>query len=199
MPSPVGHSLTGYLIYRVAAGKIAPNKRWQILALYLVAANAPDLDFIPGLLMGDPGRYHHGPSHSLGFAILFGLALSLTTGLVKLGDGIRNFTVFFSLYFSHVLLDYLSTDTSIPYGVQLFWPVSHEYYIAPFAFLPDIHRPVSSGMKFITGVLSLHNLWAATVEALLFGFLIFLFTVRNGRVINRSTTRDAASQNMFPQ
>src|SRR5919109_37383 len=133
MPSPVGHSLTGYLIYRVAA-KDAED-RWWTFALYLAAANAPDLDFIPGLLMGNPGRYHHGPSHSVGFAILFGLALSLTMALFKRGDGMRNLTVFFSLYFSHVLLDYVGTDTSFPYGVPLLWPLSHEYYIAPFAFL----------------------------------------------------------------
>jgi inner membrane protein len=197
MPSPVGHSLTGYLIYRVAAKNA--DDRWWTFALYLVAANAPDLDFIPGLLMGNPGRYHHGPSHSLGFAILFGLALSLTLALFKLGAGMRNFMIFFSLYLSHVILDYLSTDTSFPHGVALLWPLSNEYYIAPFAFLPDIHRPVSSGMKFITGVLSLHNLWAATVEALMLGFLILLFTVRRGRVINRSATRAASSKKMFPQ
>jgi inner membrane protein len=198
MPSPVGHSLTGYLIYRATA-KGDANERWWTFALYLVAANIPDLDFIPGLLVGEPGRYHHGVSHSLGFAILFGLALSLTLAAFKLGDGIQNFVIFFSLYFSHVLLDYLSTDTSFPYGVPLFWPLSKEYYIAPFAFLPDIHRPVSSGMKFITGLLSVHNLWAATVEALMLGFLILLFTVGSGRVINRSATREAPSKKMFPQ
>jgi len=198
MPSPVGHSLTGYLIYRATAGTAA-EETWRTLLLYLVAANIPDLDFIPGLLVGEPGRYHHGASHSLGFAILFGLALSLTLAAFKLGDRIQNFVIFFSLYFSHVLLDYLSTDTSFPYGVPLFWPLSNEYYIAPFAFLPDIHRPVSSGIKFITGVLSLHNLWAATVEALMLGFLILLFTVRTGRVINRSATREPASKKMFPQ
>jgi inner membrane protein len=187
----------GYLIYRAADD--AGEKRWRTVALYLFAANAPDLDFIPGLLMGNPERYHHGPSHSLGFAILFGLALSLTTALFKLGDGRRNFSVFFSLYFSHVLLDYLSTDSSIPYGVPLFWPLSDEYYMAPFAFLPDIHRPVSSGMKFITGVLSLHNLWAATVEFLMLGFLILLFTVRSGGSAIDQQRKSASSKKMFPQ
>jgi hypothetical protein len=56
MPSPVGHSLMGYLIYS-ATEKSPARPGWGILALYLLAANAPDMDFIPGMLIGEPGRY----------------------------------------------------------------------------------------------------------------------------------------------
>jgi inner membrane protein len=198
MPSPVGHSLTGYLIYR-ATGRGAADERWWTFAVYLVAANAPDLDFIPGLLMGNPGRYHHGPSHSLGFAILFGLALSLTMAFFKLGSGKRNFIIFFALYFSHVLLDYLSTDTSFPYGVPLFWPLSNDFYIAPFAFLPDIKRPISSGLEFIIGVFSLRNFWAAIMESLLLVPLILLISVRRRWVISPTAIRKTARQEKFPR
>jgi membrane-bound metal-dependent hydrolase YbcI (DUF457 family) len=127
------------------------------------------------------------------------LALSFASAAFKVDKGMQNFMIFFSLYFSHVLLDYFSMDTSVPFGVPLFWPMSDEYYMAAFAFLPDIHRPVSSGMKFITGVLSLHNLSAATVEALMLVLLILLFTVRSGGTINQPATRDAPSQKTFPQ
>jgi inner membrane protein len=198
MPSPVGHSLTGYLIY-CGTAKVAPEKRWRTIALYLFAANAPDFDFIPGLLAGEPARYHHGPSHSLGFAILFGLALSLTMALFKLGAGKRTFIIFFALYFSHVLLDYLSTDTSIPYGVPIFWPFSNEHYIARFAFFPDIHRPVSSGIDFITGVLSVHNLWAAIIESLLLVPVILLLSIRRRWVISPTAMREAARQAKSPR
>jgi inner membrane protein len=176
MPTPIGHSLTGYLIYR-ATGEEQGHRRWSMLALYLLGANSPDLDFIPGMLVGESGRYHHGPSHSLGFAILFGLVVSLAILFLRLGDVIRKSIIFFSLYFSHVILDYFSTDTSLPYGVPLLWPLSAEYYIAPFAFLPDIQRAPLLGMQFIASFFSLHNLWAVTVESLMFIPLIFLMLV----------------------
>jgi hypothetical protein len=46
----------GYLIYS-ATEKSPARPGWGILALYLLAANAPDMDFIPGMLIGEPGRY----------------------------------------------------------------------------------------------------------------------------------------------
>jgi inner membrane protein len=192
MPSPVGHSLLGYLIYR-GTGAGPAERRWSTLALYLVGANAPDLDFIPGLLVGAPGRYHHGPSHSLGIAILFGLAVSLVTLFLGLGDVIRKSIVFFSLYFSHIALDYLSTDTSYPYGVPFLWPLSSEHYIAPFAFLPDIHRTASSSMEFFASIFNLHNLWAVIVESLIFIPPIFLMLVWNRRPSRSAPTRAAQS------
>src|SRR5919108_865930 len=181
MPSPVGHSLLGYLIYR-GTGAAPAERTWLTLALYLLGANAPDLDFIPGLLLGVPARYHHGPSHSLGCAVLFALAVSGVILFLKLGDFVRKSITFFLLFFSHVMLDYFSTDTSLPYGVPLLWPLSSEYYIAPFAFLPDVHRSVAtSTIKFIASFFSLHNLWAVTVEAIMFIPPIFLMWVWNRR------------------
>jgi inner membrane protein len=168
----------GYFIYR-ATGETLGHTRWSTFALYCFGANAPDLDFIPGLLVGDPERYHHGPSHSIGFAIVFSLALGFLAAVFRLGDGMRKFIIFFSLYFSHVAVDCLSMDTSAPYGVPLLWPLSAEYYMAPFAFLPDIHRTAASTIvEFIASVFSLHNLWAATVESLMFLPLFILMVVR---------------------
>src|ERR1044071_7547790 len=63
MPSPVGHSLAGLIAYQIAP-EIDGMARGRVVALYLLAANAPDLDFLPGLIVGDPNRFHHGISHS---------------------------------------------------------------------------------------------------------------------------------------
>src|ERR1041385_6780612 len=76
VPSPVGHSIAGLIAYQVAP-EIDGLARRQVIALYLFAANAPDLDFLPGLLVGDPNRFHHGVSHSGGLALLFAIAVSL--------------------------------------------------------------------------------------------------------------------------
>jgi len=97
------------------------------MALYLFAANAPDLDFISGLLIGDPDLYHHGISHSIGFTILFGLIFTLLLFFLKKGANLRKYLIFLCPCGSHTVLDYLSKDTRFPYGIPFLWPVSNDY------------------------------------------------------------------------
>jgi len=178
MPSPVAHSLVGYCIYQLTPGA-KRRHQWSLLALYLVLANVPDLDFIPGLLVGDAGRYHHGLMHSIGFAALFGLGFSVLLYLYKQAASRRNFTIFFSLYFSHVILDYFSLDSSAPFGVPLFWPLSSKYYIASQALFSDIQRVSSPTSMFISSIFSLHNFWSVCVElVVLFPFAFLLWAWR---------------------
>lgn len=177
MPSPVAHSLTGYLIYQ-ATGKSAEVPRWRFMILCLIVANAPDLDFIPGLFVGDLDRYHHGISHSIGFAALFAFVFGIfETGWKKSPIG-RNFAIFFCLYCSHIILDSLSVDTRFPHGIPFFWPLSEEYFIAPFAFLPPIRR-VSSGIELILDLFLPHNIQAMSIELLLlFPFLLLIVALK---------------------
>jgi inner membrane protein len=76
------------------------------------------------------------------------------------------FVMAFSLYLSHVLLDYLVQDPSPPLGVPLFWPFSHEYYMAPFALYRPINYPASLAEPVISIVFSLHNLVTLLTEVL---------------------------------
>jgi inner membrane protein len=161
MPSPVGHSLTGLIIYRATGGSIDP-RHWQPMALYGLAANAADLDFLPGLLTGNPARFHHGPSHSIGFAILFGLVASVFFWIRLYG-----FVISASLYLSHVLLDYLVLDPSPPHGVPLFWPFSSEYYMASFAFFPRFDYAATTLPEFLSATFTFHNLVTVSTEILL--------------------------------
>ena len=179
MPSPIGHSLMGYIIYQ-STPRSTGMRQWQLIALYIFAANAPDIDFIPGFFIGDPNRYHHGISHSVGFTVLFASVFSLFLYLLKRDPFRRNFAVFFCLYFSHIVLDYLSIDTSFPYGETFFWPLSNKYYIASFAFLPDIRRAYSSS-EFILSLVSLHNMWTVSVECFLLLPLLLLVLVLRRR------------------
>jgi inner membrane protein len=161
MPSPIGHSLIGYIIYRASPMPVkAPP--WQLIIFCLIAANAPDFDFLPGLLIGNAARFHHGPSHSIGFAILFGLV----AGVFFLRR-LYGFVISASLYLSHVLLDYLVLDPSPPHGVPLFWPLSYEYYMAPFAFFPGVvYTPIFSDS--ILFLFTFHNLLTISTEILFF-------------------------------
>jgi hypothetical protein len=83
VPSPIAHSLIGLAIGVAALrprgkpARVTLRTRALPLLGFAALANAPDLDFVPGLLAGDLNRYHHGPSHSmlwaLGFALWAGL------------------------------------------------------------------------------------------------------------------------------
>jgi inner membrane protein len=167
MPSPVGHSLMGYAIYCATGRRGEPT--WAVSALYLLAANAPDLDFLPGLMVGDLSRYHHGPSHSVGFAILFGIVASLF-----FSRRLYTLIVASSLYFSHVLLDYLVQDPSPPHGVPLLWPWTYEYYMAPFAFFPRFDYLARSTESTLAVIFTLHNLSTIATEILLLSPLLVL-------------------------
>lgn len=76
MPSPVGHTLAGLCGYVVAQGHVAPDRRGWLLTGSVVLANLPDLDFLPGLLLGDPMYFHRQGRHSITTAIIVGLVVS---------------------------------------------------------------------------------------------------------------------------
>jgi inner membrane protein len=174
MPSPIGHSLMGYIIRRATA-QPRSSRDWSAIALYVFAANAPDLDFIPGLFVGQLSRFHHGPSHSIGFAILFA---ALASFLFR--RRVRVFVIALSLYLSHVLLDYLIQDPSPPYGVPLFWPLSYEYYMAPFAFFRRFDYASHSLDSLLSPMFTLHNLLTVFLEiVLLLPLLIFVVLVKS--------------------
>lgn len=126
MPAPIGHSIGGYVAGRLSdpAGRLS----WRaavVLGVFL--GNLPDADFIPGLLMGEPGAYHRGISHSVGAALAVALVVAAAGG-ARLGAGFRPlFLIAFAAYASHLVLDAIMPDTRGIVGVPLFWPLSDRY------------------------------------------------------------------------
>jgi inner membrane protein len=175
----VGHSLSGYLIYLGAERKLS-LRAWKIILLYLVCANLPDLDILPGYLLGRPNLYHHGISHSIGLAVVVGLVAAGAAHWKNRRGAGRVFVIAFGLYFGHVLLDTLIVDTTPPYGVQLFWPLSREYVISPVLIFPTVYKADTSG-AFLGSLIHPGNLRLIGVELLYFVPLILL--VR--RILNR--------------
>jgi membrane-bound metal-dependent hydrolase YbcI (DUF457 family) len=166
LPLPVGHSLSGYLIY-LGAERKASLRGWKIILLYLVCANLPDLDLLPGYLLGRPNLYHHGISHSIGLALLTG---SIAAGVAfwrGRQDVMRIGLIAFGLYFGHVLLDTLIVDTTPPYGVQLLWPLSRKYYISPILIFPTVYKADTSG-AFLRSLIHPGNLRLIAIELLYF-------------------------------
>ncbi len=123
----MGGAIAGGLV----AGRAYP--RWTILG-FAVSGAIADLDLLAG--------NHSGPTHSIGWVVVAGVIAwrvwsrpPAAPGAVRLGIAVA------AAYASHPLLDWLSTDTSAPYGIMALWPLSSEHYISPFRiFLPVSRR-----------------------------------------------------------
>lgn len=182
MASPVGHSLAGLSLYLfVNRRKNGPEVRadWRTVALFAVAANLPDLDFLIGYVAyGDPNRIHGGWTHAAPFAAAAAVGL---TGLHRFGPSVmKTGLIYFAAVFSHGCLD-LFTGPVIgihpSYGVNLLWPFVHPKIRAPVTFFQGTrHRTLDQ-------LVSEENLWGVLYELCVFVPLILgmLYLFRNDR------------------
>lgn len=149
MPSPIGHSLAGGIIYVISVKQVA--KTWKSLLggilFCLIYSNLPDIDFLPGIIVGSLNKYHHVITHSLFFSVV----LALLTGFIA---GRKAGWLSFILLGIHIIMDYFTADTSFPYGMTIFWPFSNTYFISPISIflaykkraeVMDIINPVNMG------------------------------------------------------
>jgi membrane-bound metal-dependent hydrolase YbcI (DUF457 family) len=112
---------------------------------------APDLDLLAGP--------HRGPSHSIGAAALIGLvawvAVRRWPSSARLGLACA------AAYGSHVLLDWLGSDSSPPLGLVALWPFSNAHYQAPWPVFLSVSRRFHQPQLFW-----IPNLLALAVELL---------------------------------
>jgi hypothetical protein len=133
------------------------------LALCAVVACLPDLDFLWGR--------HNLETHSLGFAIVVGLAV--------LGwQRSRTLAIAAALSVaSHVLFDWLGSDDSLPLGVMALWPLSSEFYFANAFIFEAISR------RYRRPDFVMHNVLAVAREiAILLPIAAGLWWLRRPRV-----------------
>jgi inner membrane protein len=145
VPLPVAHSAAGlatYLLFRTESpADSAPKKQLSLALLAVIVANLPDLDFLPGLIIDQPAKFHHGPSHSLLVGIITGILVYLVARPFFSEISKRRLLLIFLIAgISHTLLDFLAVDTSFPYGVPLFWPFSEIYQISTVPIFLDVIR-----------------------------------------------------------
>lgn len=133
----------------------------RVFMALVVAGNAADLDFVPGILAGEPGLYHHGPVHSLLAAIVFGALAAPFARWLGLASARRCGLLMGAAFASHLLLDMLASDDGRPSAVPLFWPLSNAMISLPLPLFIAIRvDPAVDG--FVGGLLSTHN-WNAIV------------------------------------
>src|ERR1041384_7125348 len=105
MPSPVGHLLGGAAVYLAASRKEDRSK--FTLGAVLFGSILPDLDFVPVLFVGKLAAYHHGISHSLTFAVVFGALVFFVARCVHKDIAGRAAVLACLGYVSHVILDFV--------------------------------------------------------------------------------------------
>jgi inner membrane protein len=158
MPSPVGHALAG-----VAAGWMVqgtPPFRARTIwireaALFGSLAVLPDADLLVGA--------HSGPTHGVGAAILVGLvAFVFWRGTP--GVRARGALACTLAYGTHILLDWLGSDSSAPIGIMALWPLSREYYESSLHLFMAISRRYWHGWSFVR-----QNVTAVVREVLILG------------------------------
>jgi membrane-bound metal-dependent hydrolase YbcI (DUF457 family) len=151
MPSPVGHALAavavGCLVQRTMAGGVL---RGRELVLFGALGVAPDLDLLVGM--------HSGPTHGVGVAVLAASVAWLPLDLVSTSSERRRLAVACALaYASHILLDWLGTDSSSPIGIMALWPFSQAYFESSLHVFPAVSRRISQPALF----------WSQNLRALL--------------------------------
>ncbi len=182
MPSPIGHSLIGLTVANLPLHKqLYHSVFW--LGFVVFVANVPDLDFLPGLMIGDMNRYHHGISHSIGAAVIFAGLCALAAKYMSLAVK-RVFIVAVLVYLSHLLGDYLGVDPTEPYGAPFLWPVSSEYYLSPTPIFQPIEHgdPGDGNASVFAEIFSHPNMLAAAIEiAIIAPFWLFTFWLSRRR------------------
>ena len=184
MPSPVGHTLSVCVVLPILGRNLWEKKSGlRFVAASVFAANSPDIDFLAGFLAGAPNRFHHQITHSFFFALIMGLLFGLLFSNGKREKKIssefpRLFTYFSCLASLHLILDLFCADTTAPFGLMFFWPLSLEYFIAPVSLFSDIRRSSDVG-NFIPSLFSLHNGLAVVREtAVLTGLYLITWSAK---------------------
>lgn len=163
MATPVAHALAGAAVYLLLRRRRA---RWNDPLLYgcLLAANLPDLDFLPGLLAGDRELFHRGFSHSLGFPLLAGLLAALAARGRPARRRLALGVVLALATATHLLVDWATWDASRPAGIPLLWPWSETHYMAARPWFLNVER-----RQWWTLSVMAHNLRGVALEALILG------------------------------
>jgi membrane-bound metal-dependent hydrolase YbcI (DUF457 family) len=192
MPSPIGHALGGvaaaWSVERIPAGRRARPISTISTGLTLTCAvlgAAPDLDLlVPGL--------HRTVTHSVGAIGIVIIVAAGVTGWVtrksehrvapegRIGNILRIAAICGAAYASHILLDWLGSDSNPPFGIQALWPFSHQWFIAPWTIFPMTER-----RSFFSLAAIATNGKAVGVEVIVLGPIVLgLGALRAGKASN---------------
>lgn len=151
----IGHLAAGVALAR------GSSDRWPVIATLAVvaAAAAPDVDLLLDL-------NHRGPTHSVGFAAVLGLAYFFVARAVGFSLAGRLGLLAVLAVLSHIALD-LATAHS---PVAALWPFSPREFTLPFLLLPS--APTDGELLSQRGIVLLLAEVAWSAAAILVGILV---------------------------
>ncbi len=136
MASPIGHVLAG-LVVAWGADLVPGNRSWRwaepsaswyaragnglTLACASLAA-APDLDLFFG-------RFHRTATHSATSVVIVALLAAWIASRARMPAS-RVALMCAGAWGTHVLIDWLSADQSVPRGLQILWPFDSTWFIS---------------------------------------------------------------------
>jgi LexA-binding, inner membrane-associated putative hydrolase len=132
----LGGVIAGWLIAGREGGSTSTSaghrptrgRAWRQGGTFAVVGAAPDLDLLAGT--------HSTYTHSIGAAALTALAVLLW----HRGRQPRLALACAAAVASHILLDWLGSDTTPPIGIMALWPFTREFYQSPFFVFMAITR-----------------------------------------------------------
>lgn len=187
----LAHATGGYLVYE-AARPSGPH-RPLLLAAAVVLGNAPDFDFLPGVLIGHPGVFHRGVTHTLAAVVAVTVvtwAVAWLRGRTALARRAAAFAG--AAYGSHLLLDFLTVDVVPPAGARFLWPLSQAYYLSPVTLLHEIIIDPSGRTAFFASIFTAHTagVWLSELGLL----LCVVAAVHGARALHAVVTTPAADE-----
>jgi len=118
----------GVCLSRKPGSEISRRPVFTTIA-FIFFANLSDFDFIPGIIVGDPCRYHRICTHSFLFAAFLPLLFYLALRVARLERAaFWSRACAFGL-FSHLAMDYFSYGQHHA-GLMLLWPWSHQLFMS---------------------------------------------------------------------
>src|SRR5688572_13717850 len=138
MPSPVGHALGGLIVHVLSARDAKERASLGRAALLVAAATFPDLDLLFRLV--DGRNHHQAETHSIGAAALCGIAVWMLARLRRRARPAALGAAAGAAWLTHVLLDYVGSDTHPPIGIMALWPFDAGFHKSAWILFLDIGR-----------------------------------------------------------
>jgi membrane-bound metal-dependent hydrolase YbcI (DUF457 family) len=146
---PVAHGLLGASVVAALSSNLSVKRDWKLLMLGASAAILPDFDyFLLVRAFGMNPHLHRGFSHSLTFALLTGVVISLLFA----GASLKQALIFWAATASHGILDLFSKGDP----VEILWPFSRSRYdlgVAPYYHMSAIRQgPLAEALLYMAKV-----------------------------------------------
>jgi membrane-bound metal-dependent hydrolase YbcI (DUF457 family) len=138
MPSPVGHALGGFAIGWLAARSSRLDRPLLVAVVFAGLGVVPDVDVV---VEGTHRLYTHSIA-AVGLVGLLAAATLRAAGPGVSAPGSRGTMVFAAMaaYGSHLLLDWLADDRSVPIGIRALWPFTDAYFQSDARWFPPVER-----------------------------------------------------------